>query len=720
VLDATGTEVAQGWAELLAARRHPEMCGLPIEGSRLKRALERGGIPADLRAEVWLTFSGAGARMRLHSGVYEQLCERVAIYHDCAAPFVSSSSCSSPTGPSTGGSSGSHSEQLAHRVFEQVEKDLRRTEVGSDGIKLGAMRRVLCAYASHKPEVGYVQGMNFIVAALLDVFDEPAAFWMLALIVEAWLPEHFSAAMVGNHIDCRVLAILTAEHLPELAKRLHDLDVTVQLLTTRWFLCLWSSVLRTESLHRLWDFLFVSGPAATLQAALACMHLCEARVLQTRDIGEALSAVKEVLRDDDGELLEVTLHRVSDISLEQLAAWRMHCRDIVVSETRHLQATRRLLKLQRASGFSLQELKLMARLCGPSDGTAHADALLTLRIDVDGFLRVLRGLVPQWRHLLLRRTPLAAAGAPTAHGAFGATALPGRMPLPLSACTTCTTGDIAAGVEDGNGAQRDSVAGADTVGAGAAAVVARGFAVMPSVESSAEPSLTERLFVVFLALPADDCLEADLELDRRVLGDCDASEPPDPNPAVAQPRLTFEQLVLGLGWLLRGTSERRAELCYQCFCDGCADGGRTPKTNACGVVAGDEGTVRVERGVRRARFASLLTSVYVMYEPPGPVDETAVARARSEAEQFTAMMYELWGTTHDSVLDADAFDRAAHQHPLLVQAFQLEQLDLPPAAPRPPDYSNPIGAARLRVKNGVYLGLRPGALSNLDDGYFSR
>jgi len=147
VLDATGTEVAQEWAELLAARRHPEMCGLPIEGSRLKRALERGGIPADLRAEVWLTFSGAGARMRLHSGVYEQLCERVAIYHDCAAPFVSSSSCSSPTGPSTGGSSGSHSEQLAHRVFEQVEKDLRRTEVGSDGIKLGAMRRGLCAYA---------------------------------------------------------------------------------------------------------------------------------------------------------------------------------------------------------------------------------------------------------------------------------------------------------------------------------------------------------------------------------------------------------------------------------------------------------------------------------------------------------------------------------------------------------------------------------------------
>ena len=34
--------------------------------------------------------------------------------------------------------------------------------------------------------------------------------------------------MVGNHIDCRVLALLTSEHLPKLAERLHDLDVTVQ------------------------------------------------------------------------------------------------------------------------------------------------------------------------------------------------------------------------------------------------------------------------------------------------------------------------------------------------------------------------------------------------------------------------------------------------------------------------------------------------------------
>ena len=102
---------------------------------------------------------------------------------------------------------------------------------------------MLCAFATYNPDVGYVQGMNFIAVALLRVFDEQSTFWMLAMIVDEWLPEHFSHAMVGNHIDCRVLATLTSEHLPQLSIRLAELDISVQLLTTRWFLCLWSSVL---------------------------------------------------------------------------------------------------------------------------------------------------------------------------------------------------------------------------------------------------------------------------------------------------------------------------------------------------------------------------------------------------------------------------------------------------------------------------------------------
>ena len=375
VLDATATESNQEWRELLALHAAQK----PIEAGRLKHALSRG-VPMEMRSEVWLAFSGARERMVQHPHVYDQLCKRVAAYHLARDSSAAEQLPMSPS-PDSGASSAATKER-AHQVLEQVEKDLRRTEVGSDGDKLSAMRRVLCAFASFNPDVGYVQGMNFIVVALLRIFDEAQSFWMLALIVQDWLPDHFSHAMVGNHIDCRVLAKLTAEHLPRLAARLAELDVSVQLLTTRWFLCLWSSVLPVRALHRLWDLLFVMGPAGSMQAALACMTLCEPSVLEARDIGDALTSVKEVLRligDNGDQLLDVALYRIAPISREQLFAWRLHCRQLVVSEARHMQATRRLLKLQRASGFSLLELKLMARLCGPYTNVP-ADAATSLLV----------------------------------------------------------------------------------------------------------------------------------------------------------------------------------------------------------------------------------------------------------------------------------------------------------------------------------------------------
>ena len=89
-----------------------------------------------------------------------------------------------------------------------------------------------------------------------------------------------------------------------------------------------------------------------------------------------------------------------------------------------------------------------------------------------------------------------------------------------------------------------------------------------------------------------------------------------------------------------------------------------------------------------------------MYEPTGSDYESALARVRNEAERFTSMMYGLWDPECSSVLDEAAFDRAAHQHPLLVQAFQLEQLELNATLRQDREACNPIGSARLRVKTG--------------------
>ena len=44
---------------------------------------------------------------------------------------------------------------------------------------------------------------------------------------------------------------------------------------------------------------------------------------------------------------------------------------------------------------------------------------------------------------------------------------------------------------------------------------------------------------------------------------------------------------------------------------------------------------------------------------------------------FVQLMFELWDDMHSGSFDCFQFDRAAHQHPLLVQGFQLEQVKPP-------------------------------------------
>ena len=76
---------------------------------------------------------------------------------------------------------------------EQIERDLGRTNPTSpyfdkngDGKGLQQLKNVLCAWALHDPEIGYVQGMNFIVGYLLQqTRNEEQTFWLFARLLQS-------------------------------------------------------------------------------------------------------------------------------------------------------------------------------------------------------------------------------------------------------------------------------------------------------------------------------------------------------------------------------------------------------------------------------------------------------------------------------------------------------------------------------------------------------
>ena len=95
-------------------------------------------------------------------------------------------------------------------------------------------------------------------------------------------------------------------------------------------------------------------------------------------------------------------------------------------------------------------------------------------------------------------------------------------------------------------------------------------------------------------------------------------------------------------------------------------------------------------------FLSTLLGVYVMYEPEWPIPAERMHAVTDEAQQFVAMMYQLWDEEADGSLTAAQFDRAAHQHPLLVQAGALPLYPMPTAGWRTRWGGNPLLSSRGR------------------------
>ena len=78
---------------------------------------------------------------------------------------------------------------IEESIKNQIGRDILRTypncllfKEGHEGVLL--LERVLTTFASYDPQIGYVQGMNYIAAFFLYHAEEYIAFWLFALMFE--------------------------------------------------------------------------------------------------------------------------------------------------------------------------------------------------------------------------------------------------------------------------------------------------------------------------------------------------------------------------------------------------------------------------------------------------------------------------------------------------------------------------------------------------------
>eukprot|EP00878_Enallax_costatus_P013196 GHUV01013793.1.p1 GENE.GHUV01013793.1~~GHUV01013793.1.p1 ORF type:complete len:255 (+),score=79.89 GHUV01013793.1:508-1272(+) len=153
----------------------------------------RKGVPHELRGWVWWHVSGAAQAAAAAPGHYETCKE-----------------------------AGQNKPAL-----RQIELDLPRTFPKHPWLSTAdgqaALKDVLTAYAGHNPDVGYCQGMNFLVGLLLLAVEHDCyrTFWLLVVLLEKVLyPGTYAPNLDGCHVEMGCLGQLLQQKQPKLAAHL--------------------------------------------------------------------------------------------------------------------------------------------------------------------------------------------------------------------------------------------------------------------------------------------------------------------------------------------------------------------------------------------------------------------------------------------------------------------------------------------------------------------
>ena len=149
-------------------------------------------------------------------------------------------------------------EEKFKSIHKQINKDINRTFY-TDKFKFGngkeMLENILTIIAFIKPEIGYCQGMNFIVGALINfINDEETCFWIfLHFIDNIELKDLYLQNMPEYLIKLYQLNYFIKENYPKMYNHLKTNRINLDIFFSKWILTIFSNFLSFETLYNVWD-----------------------------------------------------------------------------------------------------------------------------------------------------------------------------------------------------------------------------------------------------------------------------------------------------------------------------------------------------------------------------------------------------------------------------------------------------------------------------------
>lgn len=268
-----------------------------------QRVRRHGGIPFPrLRKLVWRFFSGASLREA----------RSIPSQEGCSAVYRSLVNAA-----------------VEQEVGDVISRDLGRTFpthcLFRDSASVGQteLRRVLHAYSVVDAEVGYCQGMGFVVAVLLLHLPEEDSFWVFLQMMQSRMFAMRQLYLPGFPLLQQFFIIfrrLFRRLLPNLMSHFDVQGVDVSFFASQWFLTLFAYQFPITMVSRIWDLFFAEGWKFIFKVSMALLQW-EQEKLQLMRMEEILLHLKTV---HEGKSADELLRRAMDVPI--------HERDMSVDE----------------------------------------------------------------------------------------------------------------------------------------------------------------------------------------------------------------------------------------------------------------------------------------------------------------------------------------------------------------------------------------------------
>jgi len=245
------------------------------------------GLPPRVRGTVWELALGNAAGVTAEK--YTSICEEIA-------PLLEES---------YGGDSPSGESNSPAFWAKAIVVDLPRTYpvlafFHEGGPLRQPLHQVLVSYAAFRPEIGYVQGMSYIVAMLLLNMESYSAFKCLANLVvkHPHLTSFFKMNLDKINIYFHEFDLQLQKTLPELHQHFFAHGVSLDMIIMDWFMTIFSKSVPIDIAARIWDFFMRDGVVYLFRAALGILKLVENTLLNS-DFDECQKFLSRNMKDLD-------------------------------------------------------------------------------------------------------------------------------------------------------------------------------------------------------------------------------------------------------------------------------------------------------------------------------------------------------------------------------------------------------------------------------------